>query len=244
MARPLTELLGDRLAIERDACAASLAAFVRRGWRVLEPGTPYVHGRVIDAICEHLEAVTAGEITRLLITVPPGTAKSLLVSCFWPAWEWGPRGLAHHRFLSFSYSDRLSTRDNRRTRLLVTSPWFQRLWPLALADDQDAKTRFENAARGWRMASSVGGVGTGERADRLIVDDPHAVADANSPALLERAALWWSETLPTRLNAPQPPGIVVTRQRGHGRAAAGAILAGERGWGVLCLPMEYEPERR
>ena len=47
---------------------------------------PYLHGRVIEAICEHLEAVTAGQIRRLLINVPPGTAKSLLASVFWPAW--------------------------------------------------------------------------------------------------------------------------------------------------------------
>ena len=98
----LADLVREKDRLERDACAASLAAFVRRGWRVLEPGTPYVHGHVIDAICEHLQAVTDGQITRLLITVPPGCAKSLLCSVFWPAWEWGPRGLAHHRFLSFS----------------------------------------------------------------------------------------------------------------------------------------------
>ena len=52
---------------------------------MLEPGTPYLHGRVIEAICEHLEAVTAGQIRRLLINVPPGTAKSLLASVLWPA---------------------------------------------------------------------------------------------------------------------------------------------------------------
>src|SRR4051812_48961995 len=87
-------LLEDRLGLERAFCAASLAGFVRRAWPVLEPGTPYVHGRVIDAMAEHLEGVTSGEIRRLLITVPPGTAKSLVASVFWPAWTWGPKGLA------------------------------------------------------------------------------------------------------------------------------------------------------
>jgi hypothetical protein len=43
----------------------------------------------------HLEAVTFGDINRLLINVPPGFMKSLLVNVFWPAWEWGPMGLAH-----------------------------------------------------------------------------------------------------------------------------------------------------
>jgi hypothetical protein len=65
----------DRIGLDKAVCASSLAQFVRRGWHVLEPGTPYAAGKVIDAICEHLEAVTKGDINRLLINVPPGTAK-------------------------------------------------------------------------------------------------------------------------------------------------------------------------
>jgi predicted phage terminase large subunit-like protein len=49
-----------------------------------------VHGWHIDAICEHLEAITAGDITRLLVNIPPGCMKSLLLNVFFPAWEWGP----------------------------------------------------------------------------------------------------------------------------------------------------------
>jgi hypothetical protein len=33
----------------------------------------------VEAVCLHLEAVTFGEINRLLINVPPGFMKSLLV---------------------------------------------------------------------------------------------------------------------------------------------------------------------
>src|SRR5437764_172753 len=46
-----------------------LIAFVRYFWRILEPETPFVDGWVLWAMCEHLEAVTAGKITRLLINV-------------------------------------------------------------------------------------------------------------------------------------------------------------------------------
>ena len=56
---------------------------MREAWHVLEPNTNYVHNWHIDAICEHLEAVSDGRINRLLITVPPGSMKSLLVSVFW-----------------------------------------------------------------------------------------------------------------------------------------------------------------
>jgi len=210
---------------------------------VLEPGTPYLHGRVIEAICEHLEAVTCGQIRRLLINVPPGTAKSLLTAVFWPAWEWGPRARPQLRYLGFSYSDRLSVRDNRRCRLLLESTWFQERWPLAVIADQNQKTLFENHARGWRMASSVAGVGTGARADRLLVDDPHHVADGESPAKLERARLWFTEVLPTRLNDPRRSAVVVIMQRVHERDLAGEILARDLGYEHLMLPMAYEPER-
>jgi predicted phage terminase large subunit-like protein len=204
---------------------------------------PYTHGRVIEAICEHLEAVTSGQIRRLLINVPPGTAKSLLTGVFWPAWEWGPKGLPHLRYLGFSYAERLSIRDNRRCRLLLESPWFQERWPLPLLFDQNQKTLFENDARGWRMASSVGGVGTGARADQLLVDDPHHVADGESPAKLENALLWFREVLPTRLNDPSRSAIVVIMQRVHERDIAGEILAKGLGYEHLMLPMRYEPER-
>src|SRR3954451_12617527 len=87
-----TELLGQRRDIERAYCAASLAGFVGRAWRVLEPGQPLRWGRALDAICQHLEAVVDGRITRLLINIPPGMAKSLLTGVFFPASLWARRG--------------------------------------------------------------------------------------------------------------------------------------------------------
>jgi hypothetical protein len=65
--------------------------------------------------------VTFGDINRLLINVPPGFMKSLLVNVFWPAWEWGPMGLAHLRYVSFSYGAHLTHRDNGKMMRLVTS---------------------------------------------------------------------------------------------------------------------------
>ena len=54
--------------------------------------------------------------------------KSLLVSVFWPAWEWGPRGRASLRYLASSYSENYVKRDSRRMRDLVASEWYQELW--------------------------------------------------------------------------------------------------------------------
>ena len=42
----------------------------------------------VDAICEHLQAVTENAIRTLIINLPPGHAKSLLMAVFWLAWAW------------------------------------------------------------------------------------------------------------------------------------------------------------
>lgn len=98
----------DLIALEREACRRSLATFAKRAWHILEPATPLKWGWALDAICAHLEAVTRGEITRLLMNVPPGTMKSLLTGVIWPAWEWGPSGLPHKRFLATSHKQTLA----------------------------------------------------------------------------------------------------------------------------------------
>src|SRR6516225_3807831 len=74
----------------RGKCEKSLIEFVRAGWHVLEPERKYIHSWHLDAVAEHLEAIAAGILNppRLLLNIPPGSMKSLLVSVFFPAWIW------------------------------------------------------------------------------------------------------------------------------------------------------------
>lgn len=232
----------DLLAIEREYCSRSLVNFIKRAWHVLEPGQPYVHGWHMDAMGEHLEAVTSGQITRLLINVPPGTMKSMSVSVFWPAWEWGPKGMPHLRFIGASHEESLATRDNMKMRHLVQSEWYQRLWPTPFMGDQNQKTYFQNTATGWRQSCPVGSM-TGKRGDRVAWDDPHSVEDAHSVAQLENANRVFRETLPTRLNNPDSSAIIIVMQRLNQKDISGEIIASELGYDHLCLPMEYEGPR-
>lgn len=222
----------------------SLAGFIRRAWHVLEPGAPYVHGWHIDAIAEHLEAITAGQITRLLINIPPGTMKSLAVGVFWPAWEWGPKGLPATRVVATSHSIPLAVRDNLKARRLIQSPWYQGLWGdrVTLTGDQNAKTKFENTATGFRDAMAFRSL-TGSRGDRLVIDDPHSVDGAESEAERVSVTQTFLESVPTRLNNPQRSAIVVVMQRLHERDVSGVILSKQLGYEHLMLPMEFEPER-
>ena len=85
----------------RRKASASLYEFVQQAWHVMEPGVPFVPSWHIETICEHLEAVSSGEITRLLINIPPRHSKSTIVSVAWCAWEWLTS--PEQKFLAASY---------------------------------------------------------------------------------------------------------------------------------------------
>lgn len=216
--------------------------FVKEAWPLLERQHKFVDGWALVAICEHLEAVTRGDIQYLLINVPPGMAKSLIVSVFWPAWEWGPMGKAYIRFLTSSYDAKLAIRDNAKMRRLVNSEWFQALWPhVRIAKDQNAKTKFDNTETGGRECKAFEYL-TGGRGDRVVIDDPHSVDGGESDTVREGAVQTFRESISDRLNDIKTSAIVVIMQRLHQSDLSGAILEMDVGYVHLCLPMEYEAE--
>lgn len=227
------------LAAQRELSRRSLAHFAQEAWHVLEPATPLKWGWALDCMCEHLEAVSAGQIKRLVINVSPGSMKSLLTGVLWPAWEWGPLGKPELRYLGTAHKQDLAVRDNMKCRRLIQSEWYQRLWPIGLVGDQNAKTKFENSATGFREAMAFTSM-TGSRGDRVILDDPHSVDDANSPVKLEGDILTFREALPSRVNNDES-AIVIIMQRLHERDVTAVAL--DLGYEHLCIPMRYEEGR-
>lgn len=232
----------DLLAVERELCGRSLAEFAKRAWKVLEPATALKWGWALDAICLHLEAVTDGRITRLLMNVPPGSMKSLLTGVIWPAWEWGPKGLPEMRYVGTAHEETLAIRDSRRCRDLIKSEWFQELWPLGMASDLDGKREFGNDKKGVRQARAFTSM-TGVRGDRIILDDPISADNANSEAKLEAARTAFTETLPTRVNN-EKSAIIVIMQRLNEKDVSGVILSMGLPYVHLCIPMRFDPKRR
>ena len=79
----------DLIELDRSIIAkGGLRNFIRLAWPQVEPARPFIPGWHITAIAEHLEAITAGKLTRLVINIPPGCMKSLTCCVFWPAWVW------------------------------------------------------------------------------------------------------------------------------------------------------------
>ena len=239
---PIIMLDAVRREREVRAAEASLSEFSKQAWHVLEPSTELKWGWGLDAICLHLQAVSDEEIFRLLMNVPPGSMKSLLTNVFWPAWEWGPLAKPHMRFLSTAHKQDLAVRDNIKCRRLIQSEWYQERWPIQLMGDQNAKTKFENDTTGFREAMAFTSM-TGSRGDRVTLDDPLSVDDANSDSALAAAESTFREALPTRVNNDKS-AIVVIMQRLHEKDTSGIILSEKLGYEHLCIPMRFEEARR
>jgi predicted phage terminase large subunit-like protein len=215
---------------------------VRQAWPVLEPETPFVEGMHVRAVCDHLQAVAEGRIRNLIVNIPPGHAKSLLTAVFWVAWRWIDHPEA--RWLFSSYREPLATRDSVKCRRLIESNWYQERWGdrYQLSDDQNQKSRFENTRTGYRVVVPMS-AGTGERGDYVVVDDPHSVDQAESDTERRSAIEWWNGSMATRLNDFATGHKIVIMQRLHEADLTGDLLA-KGGWEWLCLPEEFEPERR
>jgi predicted phage terminase large subunit-like protein len=216
----------------------SLRSFVEQAWPILEPAVPFRSNWHIDYITEHLEAVTAGHITRLLINIPPRCMKSILASILWPIWEWirHPEG----RWIFACYADTLATRHSVDRRSVIQSPWYQTRWgdQVRLAPDQNVKSEFMNTRRGVMVATSIGGSITGKGGSRIVVDDPHNPLQAESDAQRETALVFFSRTLSTRLDNKNDDAIVVVMQRLHERDLS--ALCVDLGFTHICLPAETQ----
>ena len=233
--------------IEKDLSEKQLRQYVEAAWHVVEPANPFVSGWHIDAVCEHLQAISEGDIHRLIINVPPRHTKSLTVSVFWPTWEWGPRNHPELRQLYSSYAESLSIRDNRKSRNIIMSPWYQGQWGnrFKLVGDQNEKKRFENDKTGFRIATTVRSLGTGEGGDRVVVDDPHNVREVESTAKRIETLLWWDESMSTRTGAdPATTAFLIIMQRSAHNDLSGHVIAKETGYELLCLPARYEGKSR
>lgn len=235
--------------INKKLCEKSFTNYVKQAWHVIEPGTELMWNWHIDAIGEHLMAVTKKEISFLLINIPPREMKSILVSVMFPTWEWGPAGFPHYRYVCSSYDIGLSIRDALKSRRIMASTWYQSMWGdrFKITSDQNQKQRYENDKTGFRIATSVRGMGTGEGGDRIIVDDPHNVTKAESDSERRATHTWWDESMSTRVNQELTGAYIMICQRTHADDLAGHWVEKLEGEKInlvkLILPARFEKER-
>lgn len=152
-------------------------------------------------------------------------------------------GLGYNRFVAFSYSVSLTERDNGKFRDLLVSQKFQRMWGHRFNLRKIGETKVTNDKTGSKLATSFGGVGTGERGDRVILDDPHNVKEGESEKVRGETVRWFRESLSNRLNDAEKSAIVVIMQRVHEADVSGTIISEGMGYTHLMIPMEFDLTR-
>ena len=214
-----------------------ISEYVERAWPIIEPSRPLIKTWAIDCILEHLAVVDLGQITRLLINIPPRTLKSITASILWPTWCWTDRPWL--RWIFCSYSSALSLKHSRDRRRIIESPWYQKEWGdmVALEEDQNQVQEYQNTQRGVMVATSVGGSITGKGGDRVVIDDLINPLDAESKAIRDSSIEFFKSTLLSRLDDKKTGSIVAIEQRTHKSDLSGNILK-EGGWTVLKIPAE------
>jgi predicted phage terminase large subunit-like protein len=224
------------LLLKRRAIRRSLAEWCRYALagQGLEPAPHHL------LLIEHLEALARGEIDRLMVAMPPGSAKSTYTSVLFPAWFFAQN--PGKTMIAASHTAELAERFGRKVRNLVSE--HSAALGYGLSADSAAAGRWETSAGGEYFAAGVGGSITGRRADLAVIDDPvKSREDADSATMRDRAWDWWRADFLTRLKPGGRVALVMTRW--HEDDLGGRILddaaTGGHPWTVLSLPMEAEP---
>ncbi len=217
-----------------------LATFIAKSFSTINPGTPFLANWHIDLIAEYLMACTRGEIRRLIINMPPRALKSQCISVAWPAWLLGNN--PSERIIAASYAQTISLKHSLDCRALMEAPFYRDLFPeMEFTGDQNEKHKFLTTARGFRLATSVGGSLTGEGGNFLIVDDPHNPAEVSSRTMRQFAHTWFENTFASRLDQPGKGCIVIVMQRLHRDDLSGYLLQkSSKTWEHLVIPAEAE----
>ena len=214
-------------------------SFLHRCVLTLNPGARFLPNWHIEAIAYQLERVRTGEVTRLIINLPPRHLKSIMVSVAFPAFLLGHD--PGRKIFGISYGADLAETHAGDFRAVVQSAWYRRAFPnmrVARTADFDVFT----TARGYRRATSVGAAITGLGGDCFIIDDPQKPADAQSEALRNQTNKWFSNTLISRLDNKATGAIILVMQRVHLNDLTGYLLENVGDWTVLSLPAIAEAD--
>ena len=227
-------------------CEQSLASFMRGAWPLIEY-SPLSYGMPTQAISEHLEAVTRGEISRLIINVPPGHGKTVHTTTIWPAWMWTK--MPHVQFLFAGHSFAILRKSALRRMSIFDSTWYQARWGLAWKRNESQWNRdfHGNTKNGSMEVTSIGGRSSGKHCNILVIDDANDRHDFWFPDKFINANRYYDEVLTQCVNPAVNRGdisaIVVDMQRLH-HLDLTAHLMNQGGWVCLKLPTRFIRNKR
>lgn len=207
---------------------------------------PFVIGNHHRIICDALDRVLSGKLTKLIINIAPRYGKTeIAVKSFISA------GLAMNpaaKFIHLSYSDDLAHDNSEEIRDIVKSDEYRTLFPyVEIKDGSDSKKKWLTTEGGGVYATSTGGQITGFGAGAvgdsarfsgaIVIDDPIKPEDALSDAKREKVNQRFETTIRNRVNSRNTP-VIIIMQRLHENDLCGYLTRKEPGeWEVISLPV-------
>jgi predicted phage terminase large subunit-like protein len=203
--------------------------FFLQAWDIVNPNLDLDDNWHLVMLCEYLEEVADGRITRLVINIPPRHLKSTLATVIYPCWEWIQKPWL--RFLCLSYSGVLANNHSHYRRLLVASDWYQDLTQgrCQLSGIKNRTSEFENVSRGEMIARGLEGTVTGVGGHRIIFDDPNNPGASDPDIGFSKTNPRFSELAKfrdysiTRRDSKEAP-VLVIQQRTHEEDVTGFCL--------------------
>ena len=216
----------------------NLEAFIEKAFQEVSPGDVFSPNWHITVLADRLMRVYRGEITRLVITVPPRSLKSICVSVAFPAWVLGKDPTK--RIFAASYSHELAVKLARDSRTVMESCFYRDAFPQTRLI-RSTESDLETSHKGIRYATSVGGSLTGRGGNILILDDPVKPLEAMSKVKRDFVKQWYTGTLYSRLDNKGEDAIILVMQRLHVDDLVAHVMEKEN-WVHLNLPAIAESD--
>lgn len=221
--------------LKRQELRKSYRQFISEFSYEPEPARHHEH------LIEKLQAVADGKIPRLMVFMPPGSAKSYYANVMFSAWYSG----AHKgkKLITASYAQEVADKWGRRVRGLVRGTDYGETFGAHLSGESSAAGRWELTNGSEYYAVGVGGSVTSFRADLGVIDDPvKGREEADSETIREKTWDWYRDDFWTRLKPNASVVLIMTRW--HEDDLAGRLLEdmknGGEQWEVVSLPMLAE----
>lgn len=214
----------------------SFDAFAQRAFNIIEPSIKYEWNWHLGCLSEHLEAVKRGEITRLIINMPPRSLKSYSVASAFPAWILGES--PHTKFICTSYGFEVVEANARHCKQILTSDWYKALFPeTVISPLLDRITNFATTQGGQFYAASALSPVTGIGCDYMLCDDLIKPMEAYSDTVRNSTNTNLRTTLLNRFNDRRTGKFIMVMQRLHDDDPTGHLLR-DGGYHMLVLPAE------
>jgi hypothetical protein len=210
------------------------ATFVEFMFPILHNGKSMKYAPYIELVCGLLMRSGQPDRLRIIVNMPPGYMKSLLISVLFVAWRLGVN--PGERFICASYGDDLAHKLARMTREAMQSPLYRAIFPDTVLN-KTAEDFLETKQGGFRYATAVGSDIAGFRANSIILDDLMQPDEAHNAAAKQKVMDWYVGNIAQRL---LENGVIIVVMHRLSPDDFSGVLEETGNWFVLKLPLIHD----